>query len=191
MSCDFRLIKPKPGVDPLEIAHSDSEEIRGQPDPEKELLKHKVAEALVARNPQLVPFKFNHEAIALKLKISVAEAQIRFRHVELSNPGKDTNGILISLFDDEASVTVPYWHNGERADAVFREIWGYLEILRREAGYLVFDPQLDCILDPAADCADSVACYAGGVDMRSKIIAAKSNQSQKPAAKNKPWWKLW
>jgi hypothetical protein len=39
-----------------------------------------------------------------------------------NGPTEETNGIEITLFDDEASVTVPFWHQGAAARRVFEEI---------------------------------------------------------------------
>jgi hypothetical protein len=57
-------------------------------------------------------------------------------------------------------VIVPFWHDGDKATDTFREIWRYLEIISREAGYLVYDPQIDRVIDPSAGFEDALACYA-------------------------------
>jgi hypothetical protein len=40
------------------------------------------------------------------------EARVRYRHVELNGP-ENGNGIQITLYDDNASITIPYWHQPE------------------------------------------------------------------------------
>ena len=80
--------------------------------------------------------------------------------MKLNGPEENGNGIEITLFDDEASVRVCFGHEGDQAADTFREIWRYLEIISRETGYLVYDPQIDFVVDPSAGFEDSLACYA-------------------------------
>jgi hypothetical protein len=102
----------------------------------------------------------------------------------LNGPEEGTNGIQITLFDDEASVTVPYWHGGDKAADTFREIWSYLEIISREAGYQIYDPQLDRILEPSAGFGDSLSSYCGVMERINETLPASD-------AEKKPWWKFW
>src|SRR5438876_211965 len=118
MSYDFRLFMPTPDEDPLVTARRDSEEFSATPrDPKKEALKRRVADALIASNPRLTIFDFGYGEIAKIENISVEEARIRYRHLELNGPD-DGSGIQITLFDDEASVTVPYRHEGATGAAI-------------------------------------------------------------------------
>ena len=55
----------------------------------------------------------------------------------------------ITVFDDEASVTVPFWHHGAAARRVFEEIWTYLQSMEREGGFFTYDPQIDRVARPA------------------------------------------
>src|ERR1022692_3871161 len=141
MSYDFRLFKRKAGEDPDVTARADSDGLpTTPPDQQKEVLKRRVADALISNNPRLEAFQFDYDAVAKTLKISVEEARLKYRHLELNGPREGTNGIQIILFDDEASVTVPFWHDGDKAADTFREIWSNLETISRETGYLIYDP---------------------------------------------------
>lgn len=182
MSYDFRLFRRRAGEDPHITAQRDSKEFAATPpDPQKEALKRRVADALIAHNPKLEVFKFGYEEIAKHEKISVEEARLKYRHLELNGPEEGCNGIQITLFDDEASVTVPFWHEGEKAADTFREIWGYLEIISREADYLIYDPQIDRVIEPSAGFDAALACYAGAMQ--------QIRQTRGP--QQKPWWKFW
>lgn len=162
MSYDFHLFRPRAGEDPYVTAQRDSEEFADSPpDPQKEALKRRVADVLIAHNPKLEVFQFGYEEIAKFEKITVEQARLKYRHLELNGPEDDCNGIQITLFDDEASVTVPFWHERDKAADTFRELWSYLEIISREAGYLVYDPQIDRVLEPSAGFDDSLSCYCG------------------------------
>ena len=184
MSYDFKLFKRRAGEDPHVTAQRDSEEFAASPpDPQKEALKRRVADALIAYNPKLEVFQLGYEEIAKHEKITVEQARLKYRYLELNGPDDDSNGIQITLFDDEASVTVPFWHEGEKAADTFREIWSYLEIISREAGYLIYDSQLDRILDPSQGFDDSLACYSGAMGQIHETFAASDEK--------KPWWKFW
>ena len=185
MSYDFRLFKQRPGEDALVTAKADSDGLpTTPPDPQKEALKRRVADALIARNSQLHVFQFDYDAVAKSQKISVEEAHLKFRHLELNGPEEDCNGIQITLFDDEASVTVPFWHEGDKAADTFRGIWSYLEIISREAGYLIYDPQIDRVLDPSAGFDDALSCYTGAMRQIHKTLPASGTERS-------PWWKFW
>jgi hypothetical protein len=54
MSYDFQLFRPRPGEDPRVTAQRDSDVFADSPpDPQKEALKRRVADALIAHNPRL------------------------------------------------------------------------------------------------------------------------------------------
>lgn len=185
MSYDFRLFKQRAGEDPHVTAQRDCEEFSATPpDPQKEALKRRIADALIAHNPKLEVFQFRYDEIAKFEKISVEEARLKYRHLELNGPEESCNGVQITLFDDEASITVPFWHEGEKAADTFREIWSYLEIINREAGYLAYDPQIDRIIDPSAGFDEASACYTGTTRRIRHALPVSG-------AERRPWWKFW
>jgi hypothetical protein len=185
MSYDFQLFRPRAGEDPYVTAQRDSDEVDDSPpDPQKEALKRRVADALIAHNPKLEIFQFGYEEIAKFEKITVEQARLKHRHLELNGPEEGGNGIQITLFDDEASVTVPFWHDGDKATDTFRELWSYLDIISREAGYLIYDPQIDRVLEPSAGFGDSLSCYCGATEQVDETLPASD-------AEKKPWWKFW
>jgi hypothetical protein len=163
MSYDFRLFLPQPGVDPLVTAQAEPDEETdeinpGPPVPAKEARKRAIADALMKADPALEVFQFGFEEIARFQKISVDEAKLRNRHMEL-NGAEGGPGIQITLFDDGASLTVPYWHKDKKAKAVFAQIWEYLKIIQRVAGYQIYDPQLEGILNLTSDLDKATRCY--------------------------------
>lgn len=164
MSYDFYLFKPKAGVDPIEIVDDlfseESNEINpGLPQPEKEARKRFLANALINLNPQLSIFPFGFQELAEMDNISEDEARTRYRHLEL-NGEEYGNGIQITLCDDSAEITVPYWHSGEEAKHVFNEIWSYLKLIENEVGFVTYDPQLEKIVNLSTDLSQSVEVYA-------------------------------
>jgi GNAT superfamily N-acetyltransferase len=170
---DFGLFRPRADEAPQVTA------MRGHgglpttsPDPQKEALKRRVADALIAKHPQLRICQFNFDQIACFEHISVEEARRRHRHLELGRP-EGGNGIEIVLHDDEATVSVPYWHTGEKAAEAFLELSRYLEIIRRETGYVVYDNQIGRMLAPTEDCTEALVRY--------NEIVRRSRREPRPA----------
>ncbi len=163
MSYDFRLFLPQPGVDPLVTAQiepdEESEDINpGPPVAAKETRKRAIADALMKIDPVLEVFQFGFEEIAKFQNISVEEAKLRWRHMELNGP-EDGPGIQITLLDDGASLTVPYWHKDKKAKAVFAQIWEYLKVIQRVGGYQIHDPQMECIVNLGSDLEKATKSY--------------------------------
>jgi hypothetical protein len=185
VSYDFHLFRPEPGVE-LEAAAEaaleyDSAADSGDPDPGNESRKQRLVAALREQDPTLEVFLFDYAKIAARENISEEEARRRHRDVELNTP--DGVGVQISLFDDTAAVTVPYWHSGSTAVDVFNRIWQYLAILEKEGGYRTQDPQVGRVLDLAHDFQLVAGCYGHGVGCTQGLALG--------ARRRKPWWKFW
>ena len=154
------------------------------PDARKEALKRRVAEQLLAHHPTLQLFQFPYDKIAQFEKLSLEETRRKYRHLELNGP-EDGNGVQVILWDDDASLTVPFWHQQEKAVEAFRELWSYLELVHRETSYVVHDPQLECTVDPSAGCEDPLANYlltARRVREALPVGAASHERLQTPPA---------
>lgn len=81
-------------------------------------------------------------------------------------------------------MTVPFWHADTKAENTFREIWNYLQIIARETGYVIYDPQIDRIIDLSTDFDDSLACYTG-------VMSGMSESPLTSFPEKKPWWRFW
>ena len=188
MSYDLYLLRVSPGQDPFEAAEAlfneDVEEINpGMPDPQKDATKKELAKQLQLINPALEAFPFDYAEIAKLMKITEEEARTQYRHIEL-NAEDDGNGIQITLYDDTATLTIPYWHKAEKARAVWREAWQYLDCLERQGGLSTYDPQLGRMLNLASD-MDEVRQQYGAV------VGATEQAVQEMTEPTKPWWKFW
>jgi hypothetical protein len=182
MSYDFTLFRAQAGVDPRAIARADDALEAGPRDPTAEALKRKVADALRAFDAALDERVLDHDAISKLHKMRVDEAFERFRYVELTDVAEGGSGVQITLFDDCASMTLPFWHEGEGARRHLQRAWDYLDILCRETGYEVFDPQLDRVIDSGAF-EDVLSSYARAT-ARVRGIGA-------PVVRRRAWWKFW
>jgi hypothetical protein len=110
--------------------------------PGVEAAKRKLADSLIQHMPSLRRFAFDYQQIAQIENIDETEARRKCRHIELN---QDDFGLQVMLEDETATVTRPYWHEGEEADTAFRALWQCLAVLRKEAGYFIYDPQLNVI----------------------------------------------
>ena len=115
------------------------------------------------------------------MKISESEAIRQYRHIEL-NSGDD--GIQMELYDDTASLTIAYWHHGEKANQVWGEAWRFLECLQVRGEMSIYDPQLERMLDLDRDFDEVVKMYRWGV-------GATENAALEMLGSKKPWWKFW
>jgi len=184
MSYDLYLLSPVPGEEPLKTAHAkcavESDVINpGPPRGDAETRKRHLMQELVAENPALEPFQFGYAEIARTHGFSEEEARVRYRHIELNGPD-DGNGIQITLYDDGADITVPYWHAPPAARLVFEEVWRYLRRLHDASGFFVYDPQLDRVIDVETDLSDVVARYNSVVAKLSQILDQAQSSQRSP-----------
>ncbi|MFF0110841.1 hypothetical protein [Streptomyces hirsutus] len=59
---------------------------------------------------------------------------------DLSHSG---TGIDLSVFGDEVTITVPYWHAGDDAAVVFGQVSALAVIVEKETGLTAYDPQTE------------------------------------------------
>jgi hypothetical protein len=121
----------------------------------------RLAASLQALNPRLERFIFDQAEIAKALGVTAAEARAQWRHIELNPPVGDSP-IQVTIHADHASLTMPYWYTGERARATICEALRYLAVLEREAGWTIFDPQVERVLDLTGDLDQVVSAYEVG-----------------------------
>jgi hypothetical protein len=55
----------------------------------------------------------------------------------------DTDSMQVMVFADQAAISVPYWFEGEEAEAVMRRAHEYARVLHEVGGLTVYDPQLE------------------------------------------------
>ena len=188
MSYDFHLLRIAPGEDADEVFGRMIEAAEGQGntrplDPEKEARKRRIADALIAADPQLEPFRLRHDQIATHLGISEEEARLRYRHIELNGP-ENGPGIQITLEDDSATVTIPYWHEGGAAASAFERLWADLRVLSADGNFQVYDPQLGRVLDLDAD-------RRAVLDRYTKVVGLTRTPLDGAVVRKRPWWKFW
>jgi hypothetical protein len=154
MSYEIHLLHVQTGEVPRAIfeRHLDqrARELNSGPaEPAKEAEKERLARALMRFHPALVRAEFDFAGVARIEDLEEHEARRQYRHVELN--ADDYTGIQITLWDDTAEITFPYWHNGEQALSVLYQVWECLSVLTKWGAFVPFDPQLDKVLDLESD----------------------------------------
>lgn len=174
MSYTFHLLPPRTDGDLRDYARLEMDDgAFVSVDPVKEAMKMRIAEALVARYPDL---EVSREGYG-------RDAPSRLRCFEINDLGEDSFGVQIQLFDDEAMVTIPFWHTGEKAAACFRQVWDLMRIVCGVAGYAVFDRQMDRALADGETYDAALATYTKSM---TRVSRDPDLGGRKPA---KPWWK--
>jgi len=155
----------------------------------------KIAKALADYNPDFNRFQFDFTQIAVLQCITVEEAQRQFRHAEL-NTSEGALVTQIQIMGSSALITIPYWYTGNSAAMVFEKVNQYLKIIRKEAGYLVFDPQTGKAYDPEKEDIDGLFLYTATTEHTNKYQESPQLQpvdgpTKSGNTKPKPWWKFW
>jgi hypothetical protein len=142
-------------------------------DQAKEARKLAAAEALVARYPTLEVSREGYDR----------GAPSRMRCFEINDLADDSFGVQIQLFDDDATVTVPYWHAGEKAADCFAQVWDFMRLICAATGYGVFDKQMDRLLEDGEPVDAALAAYAAQMK---RVTRDPDFGGRKPP---KPKWK--
>jgi hypothetical protein len=153
MSYTLYLVHVLPGASDEEIeraakAVNDAEIARpsGPPDPEAERRKRALAEALLAEFPELDGGEPDYAEIARASDITEDEARRQVTWWQLAGP-ENGAGIEITLYDSFATLDMA---SVGGTDEDWEDVWRYLEVLVREGGFTVWDPQGPNVVDLAA-----------------------------------------
>lgn len=78
------------------------------------------------------------QARALLGEVDITEYEQESRDLSHSDTGID-----LSVFSDEVSITVPYWHAGDNAAVVLGKVFALSAIVEKETGLTAYDPQVE------------------------------------------------
>lgn len=74
----------------------------------------------------------------------------------------EPTGIQLSLYADEAGITVPYWYAGAEAQEIVRTIYRLAAVIEEHTGLSGYDGQVDL---PVAEVAERPELAAASFDM--------------------------
>jgi hypothetical protein len=141
----YRPTSSSPSADEARAVIPSEEGATYRDDEEARETKWKIAKALMEYNPRLEVFKVAHGEVAELMKISKEQAKAQWN--ELNAPEGDP-AIQPNIYWDHVSLTIPFWYTRKEADRVFEQLTAYLQVIRRAAGFLAYDPQTDGAFDP-------------------------------------------
>ena len=129
-------------------ATTEAEDTRapGPLDPAIEGRKRRLVDALLAECPELEGGEPDYADLARAENISEHQARERFHWWTVTGPEEGAH-IEITLYDDYVSVDLP---SAAGTNEDWEDVWRYLEILAREGGFVVWDPQGGDVVDLAA-----------------------------------------
>jgi len=181
MSYDLYCFKSKSGVPDLEEAQNAIEELGDENSILDDKLKEKLAKELRELNPKLERFIFDYNEIARLQNTTVDEARRSFNHIELTKAEGEL-AVQITIYNNNVSITVPFWYSGEKAKAVFNEVGDYTKLIGKATGFFVYDPQMEHVYDPHKSEFTGLKIYEQ---------TTSGTQKNSGNATKKPWWKIW
>jgi len=85
-------------------------------------------------------FEFQKKSLTRKLKFLDGKLE-EFNSDNYLELTLNNTGIQISIHPNQIAITVPYWHTNQEAEKVFKKVFNYLNIIKQETGYSIYDPQ--------------------------------------------------
>ena len=153
MSYDFELFRRRLDERRAPAGVPEGEEQQGATEPfaalklgslSKDEVKRKLADLLISTHSAFREFEKDYKRIAQTRSITEAEARHRYSDIELT----DDEGLQVTLFDDTAAVTMPFWPNSEQR---LRTAWECLKILESAGLFSTYDQQIGRNLDLECD----------------------------------------
>ena len=179
MSYELHLFRAPAGVDLLRAAEESLAALEnsvdsGPLDPEVQKRHQHIVAELQSHDPdfEILPVWTESPAPA-------GEAPQRSMTAAFVSPPDDT--MVMHLSGATASVTLCYWNGVADADAVWEKACGAIEVLRREGGFHVYDPQLGRMVDLDLDRPAVLEKYLEGASYGAAAGA-------RAAAEELPWW---
>jgi hypothetical protein len=83
------------------------------------------------------------DRIVPQARILLGEVDITEYEQESRDLSHSATGIDLSVFVDEVSVTVPYWHAGDDAAVVLGKLFALSDVVEKETGLTAYDPQIE------------------------------------------------
>ncbi|WP_432080427.1 hypothetical protein [Streptomyces sp. WAC 04229] len=83
------------------------------------------------------------DRIVPQARILLGEGDITEHEQESRDLSHSATGIDLSVFGNEVSVTVPYWHAGDDAAVVLGKVFALSAIVEKETGLNAYDPQME------------------------------------------------
>jgi hypothetical protein len=150
------------------------------PTEEGDRLRRETVAALLEHDPELDVFE-SEEGAPLTELTSLDE----------SKPAQ------VTLYGDQAFITIPYWHSGDEAKTAMGAVWRLVEIIHERTGWILYDEQEGRQVDIAAGPEQLIGGYEYGTAAVAEIAARESGGAppenapppeQQPARRRRRFW---
>jgi hypothetical protein len=212
MSYDLYLFPRRAGLDDQELIDAWEQEVEEReelnPGALDAVLEERKA-ALAARLQEALPaFRrqvADYDEVARVLGVSVREARRQYRHIDL----EDDLGVSVALYDTEVAINIPF-APGDDTSAPEMPQRARHEALRRAlaaggllqgaTGWVVYDPQLERLVDPKVDAREIGTVYHEAASKLPDLLTvppepgslAGGGEAAVPeGAPREPWWRRW
>lgn len=159
MSHYLYMLTPEPGVDQLERIEGEEP---GSRDPEGEARARRLADALRAADSRYGQSEFEFEGLT---------------GIELTAE----DGVQITLWPNHASFNFPYWDSLDAA-RLAADIDRASKIIAADAGWKLYDPQLEKFMDPERDADEFAKAFGVGVSHVQRIASEQAGRTRQGRA---------
>ncbi|MFB7757917.1 hypothetical protein ACFC18_51515, partial [Streptomyces sp. NPDC056121] len=83
------------------------------------------------------------QRIVPQARVLLGDVDITEYEQESRDLSHSDTGIDLSVFGDEVSITVPYWHTGDSAATVLSKLIALATLVEKETGLTAYDPQVE------------------------------------------------
>ncbi|MET9589266.1 hypothetical protein ABZY10_40565 [Streptomyces sp. NPDC006539] len=83
------------------------------------------------------------QRIVPQARVLLGDVDITEYEQESRDLSHSDTGINLSIFGDEVSITVPYWHTVDRAATVLGKLFALSALVEKETGLTAYDPQTE------------------------------------------------
>ncbi|ROQ32080.1 hypothetical protein EDD98_1052 [Streptomyces sp. PanSC19] len=83
------------------------------------------------------------QRIVPQARLLLGDVKITEYEQESRDLSHSDTGIDLSVFGDVVSITVPYWHTGDRAATVLSKLFALSALVEKETGLTAYDPQTE------------------------------------------------
>ncbi len=120
-----------------------------------------------------VAFDLQKKVLSEKLKIINPAFSVYNLHNKLELTSLET-GVQISFYPNQIAVKIPYWYTAHESKEVFTKVFQYLQAIKAETGYAIYDPQNDTEITLDQGVESFVRTYGGATDMIEARIASST-----------------
>ena len=144
-----------------------------------------LADELCAAVPGIVPDTFDEDGKP-STDLSAQDPASRFYSIELVQQLSPRDGFGIHIYSDSIAISLPYWHDTDKAKAIFDTI-ARCGTFFTSRGYKAFDSQISAEeISFDTDVPLMLEVYLQMVGEIPGAIQEPSDDFQ-----YKPWWKFW